>query len=185
MALDITVYLMCNKFGLQCFCFLKQGPKFCYRIDFWSMTTIQIILSFCTLTSSQFCWFKVGNVLSFYNHDNIFRLYTKKDRLLFGYLLFSVNRCRLLCYLSYNIYHWSYQVRIWILWIYLWAGMAKYFINRRKTPHVSGMIKPFPWSLLLMLSDNHMALFLFQLKRCTGVLLSYLLGEWICIYAKL
>ena len=91
----------------------------------------------------------------------------------------------LLCYLSYNIYHWRYQVRIWILWIYLWAGMAKYFINRRKTPHVSVMIKPFPWSLLLMLSDNHMALFLFQLKRCTGVLLSYLLGEWICIYAKL
>ena len=108
-ALDIKVYLMCNEFGLQCFCFLKQGPKFCYRIDFWSMTTIQIILSFCTLTSSQFCWFKVGNVLSFYNHDNIFRLYTKKDRLLFGYLLYSViNRCRLLCHLSYNNYLVSY-----------------------------------------------------------------------------
>ena len=92
MALDIRFYLMCNKFGFQCFCFLKQGPKFCYRIDFWSMTTIQIILSFCTLTSSQFCWFKVGNVLSFYNHDDIFRLYTKKDRLLFGYLLYSFFR---------------------------------------------------------------------------------------------
>ena len=93
--------------------------------------------------------------------------------------------CRLLHYLINNDYLVTYYVRILILWIYLWAGMAKYFINRRKTPRVSVMIKPFPWYLLLMLSDNHMALFLFQLKRCTGVLLSYLLGEWICIYAKL
>ena len=90
MALDIKVYLMCNKFGLQCFCFSKQGPKFCYRIDFWSMTTIQIILSFCTLTSSQFCWFKVGNVLSFYNHDYILRLYMKNDWILVVDMLHSV-----------------------------------------------------------------------------------------------